>query len=49
METNLLESKLDGVKPLASSGTYDAKPNYAGLKLVQEKPYFGGTSIRYWM
>ncbi|MEK6861825.1 MAG: hypothetical protein AABY07_07710 [Nanoarchaeota archaeon] len=25
------------------------KPIYAGLKKLEDKPYMGGTSIKYWM
>ncbi len=28
---------------------YKIEENYAGLKLIEEKKYEGGTSIRYWM
>ena len=34
------------------TGDYVIKPNssgYSGLKLVEKRPYAGGTSIKYWM
>jgi len=51
METSLLESKLESVKPLETNKPYEIKvtPKYEGLKLVKENNYRGGTSIRYWM
>lgn len=42
--------KLEPIKPLKRElANYRPLPKYEGLKLLDEKPFEGGTSIMYWM
>lgn len=48
------EDKSDGNKWLVNPffggrDTKKDKPKYGGLKLVEDKEYMAGTSIKYWM
>ncbi len=39
-----VELKTEEAKPLTME-----KPLYKGLRKVEDKPYLGGTGVRYWM
>ncbi len=40
---NQVKSKKEEIKPVAE------KLIYRGLQLIEDTPYMGGTSIKYWM
>ncbi len=46
-----LEKTLEKVKPRMEEARplLEEKPLYKGLQRIEDKPYLGGTGVRYWM